>query len=228
MANSAVDHGIYDALLESYVHEGKVDYSGLQSEENKLDQYLKMLENVDPAELSRNEQFAFYINVYNAWTLKLILTEYPDVSSIKDLGGFLQSPWKKKFVKIDGGLTTLDHVEHDILRPRFGDPRVHFAINCAAKSCPPLRSEAYRGDILDKQLDDSTRRFLNDPQNYRLEGDDLHVSRIFKWFKEDFEDGVLAFYLKFAEGDLKQKLEDRKENIDVKYLDYDWSLNTKQ
>ena len=141
------------------------------------------------------------------------------------MGGFLQSPWKKKLVRIDGDILTLDDVEHNILRPRFKDPRVHFAINCAAKSCPPLRSEPYRGDLLDRQLNESTSSFLNNPSNYELSGNDFYVSRIFKWFSEDFSEGILEFYLKFAQGDLKSYLEANKNKIKIKFMPYDWSLN---
>ena len=222
-----VDNGLYAELLGKYVHDGKVDYAGFKSEESKLDSYLKILEKVNPENLSRNEQFAFYANVYNAWTIKLILSGYPGVTSIKDFGSLLQSPWKKEIVRIDGGVFTLDHVEHDILRPRFKDPRVHFAINCAAKSCPPLRPEPFSGKILDRQLEDATRSFINDPESYRLEGNELHVSRIFKWFSEDFNDDILDFFLKYATGKLKEKLKAKSDRIKVKYLDYDWSLNGK-
>ncbi len=222
-----VDHGIYGELLNKHVSAGKVNYAELKSDEAQLDRYLKQLEKVASAGLSRHEQFAFYANAYNAWTIKLILSGYPCVKSIKDLGGLFQSPWKKKFVKIDGRVLTLDDVEHKILRPRFGDPRVHFAINCAAISCPPLLSEPFRVDILDQQLHEATRSFLNNPTSYRLEGNELYVSRIFKWFGEDFKDGVFSFYLKYATGDLKKELETKQDKISVKYLAYDWSLNGK-
>jgi hypothetical protein len=224
-AGPVVDHGVYGVLLKKYVSAGNVNYAGFKSDEAQLDRYLRQLAKVDSASLSRQEQFAFYANAYNAWTLKLILSGYPGVKSIKDLGGLFQGPWKKKFVQIDGSVLTLDDVEHSILRPRFGDPRVHFAINCAAKSCPPLRSEPFRGDILDRQLDDATRSFLNSPTSYRLEGNALYVSRIFKWFAEDFKDGVLGLYLRYATGDLKKELENKSDRIIVKYLAYDWSLN---
>ena len=108
---------------------------------------------------------------------------------------------------------------------RFGDPRVHFAINCASKSCPPLRSEPYFGMRLDQQLDDSTRLFLNNPANYRFEGNEFYVSRIFKWFAEDFNNNAFGFYLKYATGDLKKKLEAKSGDFNIKYLPYDWSLN---
>ena len=226
-ANSMVDHSIYSELLKKYVINGKVDYAGIKSEEASLDRYLKLLEAVDSKSLSQNEQFAFYVNAYNAWTIKLILSRYPDVKSIKDLGSLFKSPWKKEIVRLDGEVLTLDNVEHDILRPRFKDPRVHFAINCAAISCPPLSSEPYRGDILNDQLNESTISFLNNPSSYKLDGDDLYVSRIFKWFAEDFNDDVLGFYLNYANDDLKQKLEAKRTTLRIKYLHYDWGLNVK-
>ncbi|MDF1591494.1 MAG: DUF547 domain-containing protein [Desulfobacterales bacterium] len=222
-----MDHSIYAGLLEKYVKNGVVDYNGFKHDETRLDQYLNLLEETDTKNLSQGEQFAFYINAYNAWTIKLILTGYPGVKSIKDLGSIFKSPWKKQIARIDGEVVTLDHIEHDILRPRFKDPRVHFAINCAAKSCPPLRPEPYRADILDRQLDEMARAFINDPRSNRLEGQTLYVSSIFKWFSEDFNDDVVGLFLKYAQGDLKNRLEDSKSKFKVAYLDYDWSLNGK-
>jgi hypothetical protein len=224
-AGSIPDHAIYAELLANYVANGVVNYAGFKADEARLDQYLKTLETVDPDSLPREEQFAFYINAYNGWTIKLILGGYPGVKSIKDLGGLFQSPWKKEFVRIDGKTLTLDDIEHAILRPRFKDPRVHFAINCASKSCPPLISEPYRGATLDAQLTRVVTSFLNSPANSRLEGSTLWVSSIFKWFAEDFNQDVVGFYLKYAQGDLKQKLEAGRGRIEVKYMDYDWSLN---
>ena len=222
---STVNHEIWAELLGKYVKPGGVDYTGFKKEEERLDQYLKVLENMDPEKLPRNEQYAYYINAYNAWTIKLILSGYPEVESIKDFGSILQSPWQKKWVRVNGNVITLDHVEHDILRPRYKDPRVHFAINCSAVSCPPLRAEPYLADTLDQQLDNSTRSFINDANSYRLEGNTLYVSRIFKWFSEDFNEGALGFYLQYADGDLKERLSRQKDNIQVKYMHYDWSLN---
>jgi hypothetical protein len=175
-----VNHTLYVELLEKYVQNGSVDYRGFKDEEVKLDQYLKFLEVTDTKKLSRDEQFAFYINAYNAWTIKLILTGYPGIKSIKDLGGIFKCPWKKQIVRINGDIITLDHIEHDILRPGFKDPRVHFAINCASKGCPPLRPEPYRANILEQQLDEMTRAFINDSRRNRLEGRTLYASRIFK------------------------------------------------
>ena len=222
-----VDHGLYAELLAKHVKEGVVDYQGFKNEEAKLDQYLKVLENTDTKELSRNEQFAFYVNAYNAWTIKLILSGYPGVKSIKDLGSLFRSPWKKKICRIDAGIITLDDIEHKILRRRFKDPRVHFAINCASKSCPPLISEPYEGSKLDEQLDSSVRAFLNNPERNYLEGNKLYVSKIFKWFSEDFNNDVVSFFLRYAEGEFKEKLMANRDNIKVEHLHYDWSLNGK-
>jgi hypothetical protein len=226
-SRAAVDHNLYADLLGKYVQNGAVDYRGFKNEEAKLDQYLTLLEKTDVNVLSRDEQFAFYINAYNAWTIKLILTRYPDIKSIKDLGSIFKSPWKKKIARIDGNTVTLDHIEHDILRPQFKDPRVHFAVNCASKGCPPLRSEPYRSSALEQQLNEMTTAFINDEHQNRLEQQTLYVSSIFKWFSEDFNDDVVGFFLKYAKGDLGKQLKDNQNKIKVKYLDYDWSLNAK-
>jgi hypothetical protein len=227
LSDTTVDHSIYAELLNKYVHQGKVDYRGFKKDESKLDQYLKVLENVDSKNLSRNEQFAFYINAYNAWTIKLILSGYPGVKSIKDLGNILRSPWKKKICRIDGNVITLDHIEHDILRPRFKDPRVHFAVNCASTSCPPLMSQPFLGSTLDQQLDVAARAFINNPKRNYLKGDTLYVSRIFKWFSKDFNNDIIGFFLTYADDHLKKELEVKKQTIKVNYLRYDWSLNGK-
>jgi hypothetical protein len=221
----AVDNSIYAGLLRSYVKSGMVDYRGFKNEEAGLDRYLKVLEQVDTGQLPRSEQLAFYINAYNAWTVKLILGGYPGVKSIKDLGGPLSSPWKKSICRIEGKVISLDELEHKIIRARFHEPRVHFAINCASKSCPPLIAEPYQGDTLDAQLDASTRAFINNPERNRLDGSVLQVSKIFDWYRDDFGSGTVAFVLKYAEGDLKRRLEVNKDRVEVAYLDYDWSLN---
>jgi Protein of unknown function, DUF547 len=220
----AVDYGTYAELLQAHVRDGVVDYAGFKADEARLDDYLARNGRVNPESLSREDRFAYYINAYNAWTIKLILTGYPGVKSIKDLGGLLQSPWKKPFVKIDGRTLTLDEIEHSILRPQFKDARVHFAIVCASKGCPPLIAQPYRGAVLDEQLNRVTTAFLNRPGNYRLEGDRFEVSSIFKWFGEDFGN-LFDFYIRYAQGDLKQALQSGRDRIRIGYLDYDWSLN---
>jgi hypothetical protein len=223
-----VDHALYEDLLTKYVRSGVVNYQGFKNEEKKLDEYLKTLENVDTSKLSRNEQLAFYINTYNATTIKLILSAYPGIRSIWDLGSRIltwKSPFRKKIVRIEGKTISLDDLEHGIIRPRFKEPRVHFAINCASRSCPPLISEPYQGSILDQQLDASTRAFLNNPERNHLGGNTLRVSKIFKWFGEDFNDDAVGFFLRFADAGLREKLVANRDKIEVKYLDYDWSLN---
>lgn len=220
-----VDNSIYAGLLQKYVQNGNVDYMGFQSEEASLDQYLSLLEKVDPMDLPRASRFAFYVNAYNAWTIKLILSKYPDIRSIKELGGFFKSPWKRKLCRINGEIITLDDIEHNILRSQFRDPRVHFAVNCASLSCPPLRSEPYVGERLEMQLDDAAEKFINNPQRNRMEGTTLYLSRIFKWFPEDFGDDVVDFILKYARGDFGDDIELNRDVLKIKYLDYDWSLN---
>ena len=227
VSGGTVDHGIYATLLEKYVKQGQVDYRGFKTDEAKLDQYLKVLEKTDSKSLSRNERFAFYTNAYNAWTIKLILSGYPGVKSIKNLGSIFKSPWEKKICRIDGDIISLDNIEHKILRPRFKDPRVHFAINCAALSCPPLISEPYRGNTLDRQLDDAARAFINNPQRNYLKDNTLYVSKIFKWFAKDFNHDVIGFFLKYAKQDVKKELKAKRDKIKIKYLNYDWSLNGK-
>ena len=224
-ASTPVDHTIFKNLLMKYVKHGVVDYQGFKNEEARLDQYLLVLENTDTKTLDRNEQFAFFINAYNAWTIKLILSKYPGIKSIKDIGGLFQKPWSIKIARIDGQAITLDDIEHKILRPRFKDPRVHFAINCAARSCPPLQSEPFTGAELDSQLDQATEAFINDPTNNRLEGQTLLVSKIFKWFKEDFNNDIVGFFLKNGNEGLVKGIESSQQKIKIEYLHYDWSLN---
>lgn len=229
VAHGATDerHRIWDELLGRYVHNQLVDYAGFKSAENRLDQYLDQLAATDTAALIPKEALAFYINAYNAWTVKLILTGYPGIKSIKELGTFFESPWKKKLARIDGDVISLDQIEHDIIRRRFREPRIHFAVNCASKGCPPLLAQAYTGSRLEHQLDAVTGAFINDPQRTRLDGKVLYVSKIFKWYAADFDNDPAAFVRRFATGALKSDLTDLGAQVSVKYLDYDWSLNGK-
>ena len=221
----AVDHQIFADLLSKYNANGHVDYAGFKQDEGRLDAYLEALAKIDPASLPRNQRFAFYVNAYNAWTIKLILSGYPGVTSIKELGSLFKSPWKQKFVKIRRKTITLDHIEHEILRPEFKDPRVHFAVNCASKGCPQLYGEPFTGALLDVQLNTVTKRFINDPRLNRLEDNTLYVSSIFKWFNEDFNDDIIGFVERYAAPELKNAITARRPSLKIKYLDYDWSLN---
>jgi hypothetical protein len=224
-AESNADDAIYASLLKKHVADGRVDYKGFKTDEAQLDQYLRQLSRTNPDQLDRAGQMAFYINLYNAATIKLILTAYPGIKSIKDLGSLFRSPWKKKFIALNGQTISLDHIEHEILRPRFKDPRVHFAINCASQSCPPLLDEPYSGNTLDAQLDRVAANFINNPRSTYIQGRTLYVSSIFKWFSEDFGDDIKGFVSKYARGEMKKQLDEQASTLQVKYLDYDWSLN---
>ena len=193
-ASATIDHHLYAELLQRHSYDGVVDYAGLKRDEGQLVRYLDYLASITIDKLDDKELFAFYANAYNAWTLKLILDHYPGIISIKATGRLWQSPWKRKIARINGGLLTLDEIEHDILRAEYQDPRVHFAVNSASKGCPPLYREPFSGCNLDEQLDTATRSLNNDPTHYRLDGSTLYVSRILKWFKEDFNDGPIRFF----------------------------------
>jgi hypothetical protein len=228
-AFAEADNSAFAELLDKSVQGRVVDYAGIKSEEYKLDAYLDMLANVDVDDLDRDEELAFWINAYNAWTVKLVLRDYPDVESIKDYGGLFTSPWEIDLVRAAGDLYSLDEVEHGIIRRRFDEPRIHFAVNCASVSCPKLRSEPYTGAKLDRQLDDQAKDFINNEKLNRFQDGALYLSSIFKWYAEDFEPpGVVDYIRRFARGAFRTRLEAAGADVDVEYLDYDWSLNGKR
>lgn len=221
-------HSQWSDLLASHVEDGVVDYKGFKKDEAELDRYLELLARTEPGDLVDSERLAYYINAYNSYTVKLILDNFEDGKpprSIRRIGGLFSNPWKISFAVLGGQTLSLDNIEHDIIRVEFDEPRIHFAVNCASKSCPPLISEPYRGEVLDEQLEQSTRMFLENPEHNYLEGDTLHVSSIFKWYKEDFDEDPLSFFLAHATGSLRRSLQEKGGAIRIKYLDYDWSLN---
>ena len=221
-----IDNSIYASLLKTHVSPtGQVNYNGFKKDEIMLDQYLHVLSHADISQLTQTEKFAYFINVYNAFTIKLILMHYPGINSIKEIGTFFTNPWQKKFIPLNGRNVTLDYIEHEILRPQFKDPRVHFAINCASKSCPILRNEPYEAEALESQLSDQARIFINNKARNRVRENTLYVSKIFKWFKEDFQDNPLIIIRQYANDEFKTAIQNLNPNIDIKYLDYDWSLN---
>ena len=227
-ASAELLHNKWTELLNSHVNQGIVDYQGFKESEAELDAYLVQLAETDPEQLSEQDQLAYWINGYNSYTVKLILDNFKNgkpPSSIRRIGGLFSNPWKISFAVMGGATYTLDNIEHDIIRVRYDEPRIHFAVNCASKSCPILISEAYEGVTLDEQLEQSTRDFLENPEHNFLDGDTLYVSSIFKWYKEDFNDDPLSFFLTHTGGSLLQQLSTRKDQIRVKYADYDWSLN---
>jgi len=226
-------HALLGKILRTFVVDGWVDYAGLEQNPADLKAYLAQLASIPKAEFakwSEPEQIAFLSNLYNAATLQLIIDHYP-VESIKKIGGRWKGPWKQEVVSLFGEKVTLDHVEHDLIRKDYSEPRVHFALVCAARSCPPLRGEPYTPDKLDEQLEDQGRIFMNTPSKNRvdLENRTAYLSKIFKWFSGDFEEAsgsVLAFVRPYFPKDISRQLEDGK--FAVEYMDYDWALNDRK
>jgi hypothetical protein len=237
-------HSLWNTLLERHVHwtadgsTSKVDYADFSHESTKLDDYLDQLSRVDRSTFdawNHDDRQAFLINAYNAATVKLILTRYPKLESIKDLGSLFSSPWKKDFIVLLGETRSLDSIEHDLLRGAadYSDPRIHFAVNCASIGCPALRPEAYVGSRLDAQLADQTRRFLGDRSRNRYEAKagKLEVSKLFDWYAGDFvahAGGVAAFLDRHADalgldGSTRERL--RHGDLPITFTDYDWKLN---
>lgn len=214
-------------LLSRYVsNDGNVDYKGFIKDSAKLEKYLDALSSSPPDKntWSEEEQIAYWINAYNAFTVKLIVDHYP-VKSIQDLHPTLNIPlvntvWHKKFFKIGGKDASLDQIEHKILRKEYNEPRIHFAINCASVSCPPLRNEAYEADKLNMQLDEQAKIFINNEKYNRINADRVEISSIFNWFKGDFtKNGNLIEYLnKYAKVRINK-------DAKIKHMDYNWDLN---
>lgn len=216
LAQSAPSHAGLDSLLQKYVSEtGKVNYKGLKDSKDALYAYCQLLsDNPVQDAWSREEKMAYWINAYNAFTLRLIADHYPTPSIMRFDGG---KTWDVKRIAIGGKKYSLNDIENDILRPQFKDPRIHFAINCAAKSCPPLRNRAYTAENLDSTLEARTRAFINDPQYNTLTASKASVSKIFEWYAADF--GDLKNYLnRYADTQLKP-------SATVVFLEYDWALN---
>ncbi|MCB0555208.1 MAG: DUF547 domain-containing protein [Phaeodactylibacter sp.] len=220
-----VSHEIWDGLLQKYVRpDGFVDYKGFVLDSAQLNSYLALLSSAHPQKSwPKAEQMAYWINAYNAFTVKLIVDHYP-VESIKDIKRgipFVNSVWDIKFIEIQGQTYDLNNIEHGILRKEFNDARIHAAINCASYSCPPLRNEAYWAGKLDSQLDDAMRHFVNDPLRNQVSADKAEISQIFSWFSGDFkrDAGSVRDYInRYAEEKLRPEGK-------ISYLDYNWSLN---
>jgi len=223
---SPITHEAFTSLLQKHVDEnGNVNYKGFQEDQKAFTQYLKKLSNHPPNDTwSREEKLAYWINAYNAFTVKLIVDHYP-LESIQDLHPTIKIPtvstvWHKKFFKIGGVETSLNEIEHEILRKKFDEPRIHFAINCASVSCAPLRSKAYTAANLDQELTTQAQNFLSDASKNNISKDRVVLSKIFRWFKGDFsENGSLIEYIN----------QYTKTNIhpdaEIEYMEYNWSLN---
>ena len=240
-------HAPWTALLKKHVvvlrggQATQVRYAGFSNDRKLLQAYLGTLSAVSESgfkSFSTVQQQAFLINAYNAYTVELILTKYPDLTSIRDLGSLLATPWKRKWVSLLGTTVSLDEIEHEMLRKRgrYDEPRIHFAVNCASIGCPALREEAFVGERLEAQLEEQTVRFLSDRSRnrYNAERARLDVSKIFDWYGEDFRLGhhgiasLPAFFARHAD-----RLADapadrdriRTQKVEITFLDYDWTLN---
>lgn len=240
-------HSVWDGLLKANVvvapngAASSVRYAALKSQHDVLQNYLAGVSAVSMQEYatwSRSQQLAFLVNAYNAYTVELILTRYPDLKSIKDLGSFVQSPWKKKFFRLLDQERSLDDLEHSLIRApgAFDDPRIHVAVVCASVGCPMLRNEAFVPERLDAQLDDALSRFLSDHGRNRFDPatGTLTVSRIFDWYHKDFEQGhrgidsLPALFARYADvlgSTPSEQAKIRAGRVKIQFLDYDWSLN---
>lgn len=226
-AGPVVDHSSYDRLLKKYVTDkGLVNYKGFKAGEQELNRYLALLSRNPPAaSWSQPEQMAYWINAYNAYTIRLILDHYP-VKSIKDIGSsiqipFVTTPWAAKFFSIGGEKMSLDNIEHGTLRKKFDDPRIHFALVCASMSCARLRNEAYTAAKLESQLDDQGRDFVNNPAKNNISPGKVRLSKYFDWYKGDWTKNGQSV-AKWVNRYSKTKID---EQTPVTFLDYNWKLN---
>ena len=238
-------HSGFDSLLRKHVitidngASTQVDYAGFMRDKPLLDDYLSELTKVEQTTFdswSDNHQLAFLINAYNAHTIALILTEYPDITSIRDLGSFFSSPWKKDIAPLLGEIRTLDDIEHNLIRGdnKYQEPRIHFAVNCASIGCPALREESYTGDKLETQLQEQTQRFLADKTRNYLLDDTLYLSKIFSWYGDDFEQGwqgahsIEAFIGLYSNALGLSEMQANKlisGDMSISFNEYDWRLN---
>ena len=239
-SSEAIDHGAWQQLLDKYLRvpdEGVslFDYralNGNSGDRRELGRYLDRLEGLDPREYRRDEQKAYWINLYNALTVKVVTDNFP-VESIRDIrsknwlaGLVFPGPWDDKYLRIAGQDLTLNNIENGILRPIWNDSRIHYGVNCASHGCPSLAASAFTADNTDALLEAGARAYINDPRGVDLVDEDfIVISSIYDWFKEDFggnDEGVFEHLLKYAEGDLKEALKDFGGAVDY---EYDWSLN---
>ena len=214
---------LFNDLLQKHVTtDGIVDYKSFKADETKLDNFISYLEKTTPeSSWSENKQKAFWINAYNAYTIKLILKNYPlkSIMNIKEKG---KSAWKIPFAKVGGKTYTLDHIEHEILRKKLFDPKIHVGVNCASGSCPKLGNMAFTEENVEAELTKLMKAFVNDSTRNKLSKKKVQISEIFNWFKGDFtKNGSVIDYLnKFSETEIKA-------NAKISYLKYDWTLNGK-
>ena len=242
---NAFDHTTWDKLLReniTVINGGQVtqvDYDGFLHQRGELQEYLASLSKIQKADFDdwdEGKRLAFLINAYNAWTIELVLTRYPNLRSIRQIGLLPISAWRKDIVELFDTKYSLDEVEHGMIRAEgiYNEPRIHFAVNCAAIGCPALRPEAFVGEKLEEQLEESTKLFLADKTRNYSDGGKLYISSVFDWYGEDFEKGwqginsVAQFLYLYAEElrldeEMKEKL--FTNQLELHYLKYDWNLN---
>ena len=228
------EHSQWAQVLDEYVvwsgARSAVDYAALQASPGKLDTYLSSLSAVTPKQydaFTSDERLAFLINAYNAFTLRHIINHYP-TDSIRSTR-FIRSPWKLRFFELLGEERHLDEIEHEMIRPVFNEPRIHFVLVCAARGCPPLRAEPYVASRLEKQLEDATLNFMRDEGRNRFEpsSQTLQLSSLYKWYGEDFEQGgqsIRSYVAPYMTDDEATRTQIRNAG-EIRFLDYDWSLN---
>jgi hypothetical protein len=222
-------HDTWNQILTTYVHDGVVNYRGLkgnQTAQQKLSTYLDSLGKADISAFSKEDLLAFWINTYNAFTVKLILDHYP-VRSIKDI----PNAWEQKSWRVAGQLMSLNDIENIKLRKELHDPRIHFAIVCASKGCPDMQNRAYRADAVNQLLDDTARSFFRQQKNFQIEKSSntliLKLSHIFQWYGADFgktDKELIAFMLPFLPKETAEVIT-QAQKVELKYIEYDWSLN---
>ncbi len=230
------DHAAWDDILSRFTRDNgrKFDYAGLKKEEKTLTSYLDAIAAADLASLRAPELEALFINAYNAYTVRTILDRVSangdfEIESIRDI----EEVFTRETHVVGGFRLSLDNIEHNILRPTFRDPRLHFAVNCASISCPPLSTDAFEGARLDEQLEAATTSALQNPDYASIEGDALLLTKILEWYGTDFvnpdyrgsERNLAAFVARYASEDVRRFLEERKHEVDVRFRDYDWRLN---
>ena len=206
----------WDKFLKKYVSDsGDVDYTAIKANKAELTKIINIFERSKPDKTwNKNEQLAFWINAYNVFTIQLITDNYP-LKSIRDLDG--GKTWDVKRIKIGSKMYSLNNIENDIIRPEFKDARIHFAVNCATKSCPPLLNAAFIPKTLDVQLDNQTKKFINHKKYQRISSSEIKLSKIMDWYAVDFGN-VINFINKYSNTKIKP-------NIKIAYLEYDWQLN---
>lgn len=226
LSDISPSHELWNKLVKEHVStDGDVDYQGFLEEKAQLAKYLDLLSShhPNPNTWTREELLAYWINAYNAYTIELILRHYP-LESIKDIKRwnipFLNTPWQIKFFSIGGKKYDLNAIEHQILRKQFDEPRIHFAINCASVSCPPLRNEAYTAERLEEQLRDQAFLFINDPTKNTIAKDKVQLSKIFSWFKGDFtkKSSLIEYLNQYTKLTIDP-------SADISYQEYNWELN---